>query len=130
MVKTYFLWLPVTLGNGYTGHVGPAFNRNFGFWGTVQELSYTGGMGNADPRALAVFETNKWTQLNNATPEGQTPLDMIKTNLSMFNITIITPERALALCNQWYPPQNGDSDYFSLDVDGFTLIDNRPEPEL
>lgn len=131
MVKSYFLWIPFNLGDGYNAHVKPVFDNNFTFWGSVTETPYTGGNLGADPRYLGIIETNKWAQLNTQLPEGVTPLDLIKQNLSPFSITMITPARALELCNVWYPVKAGDeaqfpNGYFELDVDGFTIVDNRP----
>lgn len=47
-------------------------------------------------------------------------------DFSKFNFQVKTPEEVLTLLKQFYPE---DQEYFSLDTDGFTIIDNRPIDE-
>lgn len=37
-----------------------------------------------------------------------------------------TPAEVITLLNSIYPPAEGDNDYFSLDDDGFSIIDEKP----
>ena len=49
-------------------------------------------------------------------------------NYSNFCFTEETPTKIIELLNEWYPNSEGEN-YFSLDSDGFTIIDNKPIPE-
>lgn len=43
----------------------------------------------------------------------------------------ITPDKALSLCNRWYPKKETDTeDLFGLDADSFTLVDRRPVEQM
>ena len=57
--------------------------------------------------------------------EGDTILDRIKASCSNFYVRTCTAQEALDYCNAWYD-SGLDPDYFTLDVDSFTLIDGRP----
>ena len=47
-------------------------------------------------------------------------------NFIQYRFEVKTPAETITLLNQMYPPADGDDDYFSLDQDGWTIIDNRP----
>ena len=49
--------------------------------------------------------------------------DKFKNNFSHFGFYEITAGSAVGLCNEWYSPGAGSE--FTLDEDGFTIVDNR-----
>ena len=48
-------------------------------------------------------------------------VEKICLNFSHYAFTALTAEETVAKCIEWY------GDYFELDEDGFTIIDNRPD---
>ena len=46
-----------------------------------------------------------------------------------YEIQAKTPIEVIDTLNNFYPPEDGDNLYFSLDTDEFTIIDNRPIEE-
>lgn len=79
-----------------------------------------GEIPNEDMRMLAIIEYDE-------TEITVEVLNKFYTNFSMFCFTESTPQNAVELCNKWYPAPEGEDNYFSLDTDGFTIIDNRPK---
>jgi len=53
-------------------------------------------------------------------------IEKINRKFQAYTFTDVTPEEVVLLCNGWYPAPEGEEVYFTLDVDGFTIIDNRP----
>lgn len=49
--------------------------------------------------------------------------ERFKNNFSAYAFYETTPGSAVALCNEWYSPDVGSE--FTLDGDGFTIVDNR-----
>ena len=50
-------------------------------------------------------------------------VDRFLNNFGSYSLVSITKEKALALAIEWH------GEYFQFDTDGFTIIDNRPQPE-
>ena len=85
---------------------------------SITETAYN-GLGNSDARFIAILEYEDTVE--------QKLIDRMMLNFTYHMFTMVTPEKALEFCNEWYP---SDTDaYFALDSDNFTLIDNRPVEE-
>jgi hypothetical protein len=121
--KQYITWQ--RLWNGTNVGVDPSaqINNNWNYGGarkvTCTELSY--GHVPEDSRLLAIVEFDDAEH----DPQNQ---GRFFDSLSPWVGTKITPQKALSLCNEWYP-SGEDPAYFTLDVDNFTLIDGRPVEE-
>ena len=128
MAKRYITWIPFRVSHNTIAHIKPVLDSNWSDVVTITETPY--GRVSGDPRMLGIIEGN-FSQINAVQPEGDTLLDRIKASVAPFYVQVVgTAQEAVDYCNSWYPPADGDNDYFSLDVDGFTLIDNRPEEVL
>jgi len=114
MIKKYVTWTGFYADNRFIVH--PTFEIKELWNGVIsfKETSY--GNTETDKRYLGIIEYDDNLK--------QEVLDRFIFNFSKNAMFIITPEKALELCNEWY------GNYFELNKDGFTLIDNRPEEEI
>ena len=127
MVKKYFTWVEMVSTNGYKAHIKPTIDNN---WHPSLVIAEETGYGftDTDRRRLGIV-TLDYAKMTVVTSDGDTLLDRLKTETAHFGVRVITNARALALCNEWYPPADGDDDYFSLDGNN-NLVDGRPEEDL
>jgi len=113
MVKEYITYARKWINKGIWQD--PSYETNTQ-WNNIVFLTET-SFGNTenDKRFLATIEYD----------ENFDKIDRYINNYSSYSFTRITPAKALELCIEWY-----GEDMFELDVDGFTLIDKRPVPEV
>lgn len=115
-MKQYITWQTFWLSKQEGRHIDSNVYMNWNYETnpiTCQTLGY--GNTNNDKRQLAIIEI----------PDNVYNSDVIERfwrSLDVFAAEQITPTKALELCNEWY-----GIDSFELDVDGFTLIDKRPD---
>lgn len=57
-------------------------------------------------------------------------LERLRQAADRFNIIPRTPVEVIDYLNSTYPSPDGENDYFSLDVDEFTIIDNTPIEDI
>lgn len=127
MAKRYITWIPYKVSHNTIAHIKPVLDSNWSDVVTITETPY--GKVSGDPRMLGIVEGN-FTALTAVQPEGDTILDRIKASASPFYVQIVaTAQEAVDYCNQWYP-SGEDPAYFELDVDGFSIVDNRPVEEI
>ena len=120
IIKQYLAWQRLWNGTNVGVDISAQINKNWNYPGreiTCTELSY--GYVEMDKRLLAIIE---YTDGDYDTED----IDKMYNSMIPWVATQITPTKAVELCNGWYPAPEGEDDYFTLDVDGFTLIDGRP----
>ena len=81
---------------------------------TFTHTGYLGGTNDARHLAIGSYvsgsiSSEAWTRFKN--------------NFSHYCFYETTPGSAVSLCNEWYTPDVGSE--FTLDGDGFTIVDNR-----
>ena len=122
IVKQYITWQRLWNGSKVGTDVSANINNNWNYPGreiTCTELPY--GYVAGDKRLLAIVEYN----------DADYEADVLQRMWDAINPWVyckVTPIEAVALCNDWYPSE-GEA-YFTLDTDGFTIIDGRPVEEL
>ena len=131
MAITYITWIAHKVSHNTISHIKPVMDYNWSDVITCEER----GLGRvaSDPRELGTLEGDM-AVLNEVQAEGDTILDRIKSTCGNFYIHTCTAQEALDYCNTWYPVAPEDvtafpDGYFELDIDLFTIIDNRPIPE-
>lgn len=116
MVKRYVLWETLWTNNG-GAHPGMQAEMNWHKQTNLrfQETAYGGN--SIDGRYLGKVD-------------GVLLADLPKflDSMRVFNMKEITVQEAIDFCNRCYPSESDP--YFTLDDDGFTLIDNRPVEEI
>ena len=121
MIKQYLTWQRLWNGTDVGVDISAQINKNWNYPGReiiCTELGY--GFLEKDKRLIAIVEyddENYSEEVINRAYQSLMPWLAMKK----------TPEEIIALLNEWYPSE-GD-DYFSLDEDGFSIVDNRPSPE-
>lgn len=123
MVKMYVTWNPFWIyssDNKEAMHPSEAIKR---LWigMTFTEMMY--GETEKDKRMLGILEYDE-------TKFSTEAIERFWKNFSYFTMTEITAEKAKDLCNEWYPSKRKGEDYFKLNKDGFSLIDNKPKLNL
>jgi len=122
--KYYITWQRLWVGKNVGTDISANVNNNWNYDGhpiTCTELPY--GYVDADKRLLAIIEYDD-------TYYDSEAIKRLTDSLLPWAYTEINANKALSLCNEWYPAPEGEADYFTLDTDGFTLIDNRPVEEI
>jgi len=121
MAQIYVTWRPNKKNDNRYDHVASYIDW-FPDGVTFQELSYSDG-GVDDARSYLGIATY---------PDSYKPKDFsdLKELSHLFVVDFVAIQNLLVLLNGWYPPQGDDDPYFSLDVDGFTIVDNFPYPVL
>ena len=123
-MKTYITWQTLWLNNQEGRHIDANVNLNWNYEGrpiTCECLGY--GRVPMDNRMLAIIEIPD-NQYSGAT------INRFWKSIDVFASEQITPQEALDLCNLWYadsPLKEGKLVPFELDIDGFSLIDNRDD---
>jgi hypothetical protein len=116
IVKKYITWKAIESSPGVFSHINPSADAA---WADISLTELNLGNIFGDGRFLG------WVQYDDAVVSPSLWSDCLA-SLSAHSGTEKSAAEALALCNVWYPH---DPAYFSLDADGFTLIDGRPAPE-
>ena len=117
--KFYISWREFVANRSWRTHPDDFFKVNYPAI-TFTALGYKGN-GN-DTRHMAKIEYDD-TVFSSEDYDGMMAHGVI------FNLFELTNNEVPNILNEWYPPAEGDSDYFSLDVND-DIVDNRPEPEL
>lgn len=118
--KYYITWQRLWVGRNVGTDISANVNNNWDYNGKeikCTELSY--GYVNADKRLLAIMEYDD-------TYYDAEAIKRLNDSLIPWAKEKINPNKACSLCNKWYPAPEGTDPYFTLDTDGFTLIDGRP----
>lgn len=109
MIKQYITWTRKWINKGMWQD--PSYEANTQWNGTVKmtETCFNGGYD--DTRFIGIIEYD----------DSFTKIDRYINNYSSYSFNMITTDKALELCTEWY----GEG-MFELDSDGFTLLDKRP----
>jgi len=125
MVNRYFTWTPKKISDNDYKHPNTDFPR-FPDDVTITETKYyhTPASGLVDERiylGILTYPAGWFSTVN---------LDRLKAVLDSFNVTPRTPIEVINYLNNAYLAPEGEADYFVLDNDNFTIIDNRPVVEV
>ena len=120
MIKKYVTYTPFVVSTRHMTHPTESVER---LWKDVikfQELPIVGTDG--DSRMIGYIEYEE--------EHADKVESKFIPNYSYHCMLTISVEKALELANRWYPQWADENeamhDSFTLDVDGFTLVDNRP----
>lgn len=116
MVKQYITWTDLWKDNFWKTNFDIQLKKLWSKVVSVEKLEYN-GTNNDDARKIAIIEFDDSMSDNAKT--------RFINNFSGWCFFKITPQDAVDLCNEWYPAPEGEDDYFSLDADGFTIVDRR-----
>ena len=122
-MKQYITWQTFWLNRQEGRHIDANIELNWSYEDnpiTCEVLGY--GNTNNDKRQLAILDI----------PEiyDEDVISRFYRSLDVFAVEQILPTKALSLCNEWYADSElikGKETPFELDVDEFTLIDNRKQ---
>ena len=124
--KTYITWMEFILNRNYRAHPDDFVKISWDGYFWFESLSYTGN--GIDKRHLGIVS---WDDEK----VNATLIEEFLRQASYFNFQQKTLAEVNTLLNTWYPVTQEDAEafpsgsYFTLDVDGFTIIDNRPIDE-
>ncbi len=124
IIKQYVTWQRLFAGKNIGTDISANINNNWDYEGrkiTCTELSY--GNVDTDKRLLAIvsYDDSQYDKVD---------IEKMYSSVASWVATKITPTKAVELCNKWYPSPEGEDDYFSLDSDDFTIVDDRPVDPL
>jgi hypothetical protein len=114
LITKYITWTPKYVRKNEYEHPDKAVHSLWNNVLTYAETSYSGGTN--DLRHVALVEYDE-AKLSN------TAFQRFLFNFSEYAFYVETPNRIIELLTEWY------GDYFELDTDGITIIDNRPKEE-
>jgi len=121
-IKKYVEWTPSLNANRVWQDIHDELNE---LWMNVFTIVYLDidGRNITDARRLAILECDSQATYDKL-------IDRLIENMGKYALRVIDVDTALTHANEWYPAPEGEDPYFSLDTDGFTLIDNRPKDEM
>lgn len=120
MIKKYVTYTPFVVSTRHMTHPTESVNRLWNGVITFQETNIVGT--NGDSRMLGIVEYDSKYEDEYA--------NKFLHNYNYHCMLEVTVTKALELANEWYPKEEGQElDSFTLDADGFTLVDNKPVPE-
>ena len=111
VIKQYITWTRKF--NGNLTWIDPSYEANIQWKGIVKMTETGFGYTDKDKRLIGIIEYD----------DSFTKLDRYINNYNGYSFNLITIDKALSLCIEWY-----GKDMFSLDGD--VLIDNRPIEEV
>ena len=113
MTKRYIKWDRYKVNDNYYKHPNTDRLETYDEWIVFEELGFHGG---ESYLGTVEFDTDDVDTIKLAAYRR-------KTILQKYKFDLLTLKEVNILMKEWYPD---DHQYFELDSDGFTIIDNRP----
>ena len=147
MTSKYFIWKLKEENKNYYSHPNTFHNKRDKWVDKVTITEYPYNDGNGSYLGLMTTDDKKTPILSEVkvvtkddvisnkvitddlTDKSTDYVDYMKELGDEYDYKFIEQTDVISLLNLWYPNKDGSA-YFSLDKDGFTIIDNRPKDGL